>query len=193
MGIRSRARGNDEATRTARPGPRRAATATATLLAAALALTACSQSPDDGGAEARSNQAGTKSRKGTPPLPVPRGKGSRAARDTAAPPDFNGDGHPDLILDELAKGPDDPQGDDAGIGIVYGSERGLVPGARQLLSPARTAAEVEGCCPPPSTPRPPVTWTGTGTPTWSSPPIRRSTGRGGRRFRCSWCSAGPRG
>ncbi|MEU3180456.1 FG-GAP repeat domain-containing protein [Streptomyces albidoflavus] len=147
MGIRSRARGNDEATRTARPGPRRAATATATLLAAALALTACSQSPDDGGAEARSNQAGTKSRKGTPPLPVPRGKGSRAARDTAAPPDFNGDGHPDLILDELAKGPDDPQGDDAGIGIVYGSERGLVPGARQLLSPARTAAEVEGVLP----------------------------------------------
>ncbi|MHC8562529.1 hypothetical protein ACW23B_14665 [Streptomyces albidoflavus] len=33
----------------------------------------------------------------------------------------------------MAKGPDDPQGDDAGIGIVYGSERGLVPGARQLL------------------------------------------------------------
>ncbi|MBT2888705.1 VCBS repeat-containing protein, partial [Streptomyces sp. McG5] len=154
MGIRSRARGDDALLRTPSraPGPRvrsRAArrAVTATLLAAALALTACSQSPDDAGAEARPNQAGTKSRKGTPPLPVPRGKGSRAARDTAAPPDFNGDGHPDLILDELAKGPDDPQGDDAGIGIVYGSERGLVPGARQLLSPARTAAEVEGVLP----------------------------------------------
>lgn len=154
MGIRSRARGDDALLRTPSraPGPRvrsRAArrAVTATLLAAALALTACSQSPDDGGAEARPNQAGTKSRKGTPPLPVPRGKGSRAARDTAAPPDFNGDGHTDLILDELAKGPDDPQGDDAGIGIVYGSERGLVPGARQLLSPARTAAEVEGVLP----------------------------------------------
>ncbi|MEU6108623.1 VCBS repeat-containing protein [Streptomyces albidoflavus] len=146
MGIRSRARGNDEVTRTARPGPRRAATATATLLAAALTLIACAQSPDDG-TDARSTKTSTKSRKGTPPLPVPRGKGTRAARDTTAPPDFNGDGHPDLILDELAKGPDDPQGDDAGIGIVYGSKRGLVPGARQLLSPARTAAEVEGVLP----------------------------------------------
>ncbi|MEU2648513.1 VCBS repeat-containing protein [Streptomyces albidoflavus] len=146
MGIRSRARGNDEVIRTARPRPRRAATATATLLAAALTLTACSASPGDG-TEARSQQTSTKSRKGTPTLPVPRGKGARAARDTTAPPDFNGDGHPDLILDELAKGSDDPRGDDAGIGIVYGSKRGLVPGARQLLSPARTAAVVEGVLP----------------------------------------------
>ncbi|MCR0988274.1 FG-GAP repeat domain-containing protein [Streptomyces albidoflavus] len=146
MGIRSRARGNDEVIRTARPRPRRAATATATLLAAALTLTACSASPGDG-TEARSQQTSAKSRKGTPTLPVPRGKGARAARDTTAPPDFNGDGHPDLVLDELAKGSDDPQGDDAGIGIVYGSKRGLVPGARQLLSPARTAAEVEGVLP----------------------------------------------
>ncbi|MFD5182356.1 FG-GAP-like repeat-containing protein [Streptomyces sp. NPDC058372] len=140
MGIRRRAHG------TATPHPHRRAAATAALLAAALAVTACGPSPDER-TEARSGQTGAKNRKGTPPLPVPRGKGSRAARATTAPPDFNGDGHPDLVLDELAKGPDDPQGDDAGIGVVYGSARGLVPGARRLLSPARTAAEVEGALP----------------------------------------------
>lgn len=74
-------------------------------------------------------------------LPVPRGKGSKT------PDDFNGDGHPDLVLNDLVKGPDDTHGDDAGIGIVYGSVRGLTPGARQLLSPARQAAPTDGQLP----------------------------------------------
>ncbi|WP_328688579.1 VCBS repeat-containing protein [Streptomyces caniferus] len=65
--------------------------------------------------------------------PVPAGQGSRAAGD------FNGDGHPDLVLDSLlaaARGRDD----DPGIGIVYGSAHGLDPATRQLLTPARNAA-----------------------------------------------------
>lgn len=37
--------------------------------------------------------------------------------------------------------------DDAGIGVVYGSAHGLVPGARQLLSPERNAARVKGQLP----------------------------------------------
>ncbi len=72
-------------------------------------------------------------------LPVPRGGGSRT------PDDFNGDGHRDLVLNDLAKA--DAHADDAGIGIVYGSERGLTAGARQLLSPRRQAAPTKGRLP----------------------------------------------
>ncbi|MGW4393510.1 FG-GAP repeat domain-containing protein [Streptomyces sp. NBC_00063] len=69
-------------------------------------------------------------------LPVPRGRGSKV------PDDFNGDGAPDLVLDDLVhKG----LGDDPGIGIVYGKKgHGLVPGARQLLRPAKYAAPTKG-------------------------------------------------
>ncbi|MCW1095380.1 hypothetical protein OJ963_15740 [Streptomyces sp. RS2] len=35
----------------------------------------------------------------------------------------------------------------SGIGIVYGSSRGLVPGARQLLTPKQHAARVDGQLP----------------------------------------------
>lgn len=65
--------------------------------------------------------------------PVPAGRGSKAAGD------FNGDGHPDLVLDSLlapARGHDD----DPGIGILYGSAHGLAPATRELLAPARNAA-----------------------------------------------------
>ncbi|MER7779605.1 VCBS repeat-containing protein [Streptomyces sp. NPDC096191] len=72
-------------------------------------------------------------------LPVPRGDGSEA------PDDFNGDGHRDLVLDDLVKA--QSHADDAGIGIVYGSARGLVPGARQLLTPAKYAAPTDGQTP----------------------------------------------
>ncbi len=72
-------------------------------------------------------------------LPVPRGTGSKAADD------FNGDGHRDLVLDDLVKA--HRHADDAGIGIVYGSARGLVPGARQLLTPAGYAARTGGRLP----------------------------------------------
>ncbi|MCF2537840.1 VCBS repeat-containing protein [Streptomyces sp. FB2] len=69
-------------------------------------------------------------------LPVPRGDGSKV------PDDFNGDGHRDLVLNDLVKA--QAHTDDAGIGIVYGSARGLAPGARQLLDPRRNAAATDG-------------------------------------------------
>ncbi|WP_210585148.1 VCBS repeat-containing protein [Streptomyces sp. GESEQ-35] len=72
-------------------------------------------------------------------LPVPRGKGSKVADD------FNGDGHRDLVLDDLVK--EQSHADDAGIGIVYGSARGLVPATRQLLTPTRNAARAKGQLP----------------------------------------------
>ncbi|MGW1211489.1 FG-GAP repeat domain-containing protein [Streptomyces sp. NPDC002499] len=72
-------------------------------------------------------------------LPIPRGKGSRT------PDDFNGDGHRDLVLNDLVK--DQAHADDPGIGIVYGGARGLTPGARQLLSPRKQAAPTKGQLP----------------------------------------------
>ncbi|MFS8200414.1 FG-GAP repeat domain-containing protein [Streptomyces sp. CWNU-52B] len=72
-------------------------------------------------------------------VPVPLGKGSKVDVD------FNGDGHRDLVLDDLVKR--DTHGDDAGIGVVYGSGQGLTPAARQLIGPARHAAATEGQLP----------------------------------------------
>ncbi|MFF7970698.1 FG-GAP-like repeat-containing protein [Streptomyces sp. NPDC007905] len=72
-------------------------------------------------------------------LPVPHGKGSRT------PEDFNGDGHRDLVLNDLVK--EESHADDAGIGIVYGGPHGLTPGARQLLSPNKQAAPTKGRIP----------------------------------------------
>lgn len=68
---------------------------------------------------------------------VPRGDGSHI------PDDFNGDGHRDLVLNHLVKPASDAHGDDAGIGIVYGSaSRGLDPSTRQLLSAHANAAKI---------------------------------------------------
>ncbi|WP_443077754.1 hypothetical protein [Streptomyces sp. NBC_01450] len=67
--------------------------------------------------------------KGPAQLPVPRGKGSRSADD------FNGDGLRDLVLNDLVKSPDDAHGDDAGIGIVYGTGAGTGAGATRGLAP----------------------------------------------------------
>ncbi|MEV7071993.1 VCBS repeat-containing protein [Streptomyces sp. NPDC093990] len=72
-------------------------------------------------------------------LPVPKGDGSRT------PDDFNGDGHRDLVLGDLVKA--QAHADDPGIGIVYGSERGLVPGARQLITPGGQGAATDGQLP----------------------------------------------
>ncbi|MFI2259922.1 FG-GAP repeat domain-containing protein [Streptomyces tubercidicus] len=71
---------------------------------------------------------------------VPAGHGSRAAHD------FNGDGHPDLVLDSLLA-PSGGRDDDPGIGIVYGSAHGLDPATRELLTPARHAAPTAGTVP----------------------------------------------
>ncbi|WP_433857128.1 FG-GAP repeat domain-containing protein [Streptomyces kronopolitis] len=64
---------------------------------------------------------------------VPAGHGS------TTDPDFNGDGHPDLVVDSLLA-PAGGHDDDPGIGIVYGSAHGLAPATRELLTPARNAA-----------------------------------------------------
>ncbi len=83
-------------------------------------------------------RAQAQTRADTARVPVPRGTGSRV------PYDFNGDGHRDLVVDDLVKAPEDSRGDDAGIGIVYGSgdrDRPLDPAARQLLSARANAAK----------------------------------------------------
>ncbi|MFF3495890.1 FG-GAP repeat domain-containing protein [Streptomyces sp. NPDC002795] len=106
----------------------------AVLLAATL--TACG-SHDDGAGRRPTTVAGKQHR--SAPLPIPRGKGSKL------PTDFNGDGAPDLVLDDLAH---DGLGDDPGIGVVYGKKgHGLVAGTRQLLTPAKYAARTKGRAP----------------------------------------------
>ncbi|MFI1223760.1 MULTISPECIES: FG-GAP repeat domain-containing protein [unclassified Streptomyces] len=83
-------------------------------------------------------KAQTQAQAGTARIPVPRGTGSRV------PYDFNGDGHRDLVIDDLVKAPEDSHGDDPGIGIVYGSDdrdRPLDPAARRLLSARANAAK----------------------------------------------------
>ncbi|MFJ9980538.1 FG-GAP repeat domain-containing protein [Streptomyces cyaneofuscatus] len=119
------------------------ATATATTRAAAalavllLVLTACDSSsaadpaPSAADADAKNGDSAP-----VPTIPVPRGEGSRV------PYDFNGDGHPDLVINDLVKAPEDPHGDDAGTGIVYGTEDSpLDPAARRLLSARANAAK----------------------------------------------------
>ncbi|MFJ9176759.1 FG-GAP repeat domain-containing protein [Streptomyces sp. NPDC102360] len=107
----------------------------AALLAAAL--TACGSGEGGGDAHRPVAVAGKQQR--SAPQPVPRGKGSKL------PSDFNGDGAPDLVLDDLAH---DGLGDDPGIGIVYGRKgHGLVAGTRQLLTPAKYAARTKGQSP----------------------------------------------
>ncbi|MEW1759356.1 VCBS repeat-containing protein [Streptomyces cyaneofuscatus] len=125
--------------RTRIPHPKAAATAT-TRAAAALAglllvLTACDSSsatdPALSAADAKNGDSAP-----VPAVPVPRGEGSRV------PYDFNGDGHPDLVINDLVKAPEDPRGDDAGTGIVYGTEDSpLDPAARRLLNARANAAK----------------------------------------------------
>ncbi|WP_432080436.1 FG-GAP repeat domain-containing protein [Streptomyces sp. WAC 04229] len=111
---------------------------TAAAVGCMLLLGACGQG---GEAPATKDAEPTPVRAAQAPaaLPVPRGDGSEV------PDDFNGDGHRDLVLDDLVKA--QSHADDAGIGIVYGSSRGLVPGARQLLTPAKYAAPTDGQTP----------------------------------------------
>ncbi|MER6421454.1 VCBS repeat-containing protein [Streptomyces sp. NPDC001137] len=108
---------------------------TAAALCGTLLLAACGPGGDAGAARPTPVRVADAPAK----LPIPRGKGSRT------PDDFNGDGHRDLVLDSLVKV--QSHADDAGIGVVYGSARGLTPGARQLLSPARYAARTKGRLP----------------------------------------------
>ncbi|MEU0693622.1 VCBS repeat-containing protein [Streptomyces niveus] len=117
--------------------------------ALALLLTGCSGSGDgDGepGSGAKAKNGDTTPLAGgasVPKRPVPLGEGSEV------PADFNGDGHRDLVLNDLVKAPDAIQGDDAGIGIVYGSDspRGVDPAVRQTLSPTANGAATDGVLP----------------------------------------------
>ena len=107
---------------------------TGTLGVLALAVAACGPTPHDDAEPARHTPVQVADAPAL--LPVPQGKGSKT------PDDFNGDGRRDLVLNDLVKA--QAHADDAGIGIVYGGERGLAPGARQLLSPERQAAPTKG-------------------------------------------------
>ncbi|WP_250400904.1 FG-GAP repeat domain-containing protein [Streptomyces cellostaticus] len=110
-------------------------TAATAVLCGTLLLAACGP----GGAGGAQGSPPARTADAPARLPVPRGAGSDV------PDDFNGDGHRDLVLNDLVK--KDSHADDAGIGIVYGGPHGLAPGARQLLTPKRRAAPTEGRLP----------------------------------------------
>ncbi|MEU3186616.1 VCBS repeat-containing protein [Streptomyces sp. NPDC006923] len=117
---------------------------TALLLAGCAAGTGAVTGRGPEAAEAKNGDTAPRSgRAGAPRRPVPRGGGSRI------PDDFNGDGHRDLVLNDLVRAPGDRQGEDAGIGIVYGTSaaRGLDPAVRQTLSAATRGAEAGGGAP----------------------------------------------
>ncbi|MFE9011052.1 FG-GAP repeat domain-containing protein [Streptomyces cyaneofuscatus] len=122
-------------------------TTTTTRAAAALAagcvglllvLTGCDSSSAADPAPSATADADAKNGDSAPvpTIPVPRGEGSRV------PYDFNGDGHPDLVINDLVQAPEDPHGDDAGTGIVYGTEDSpLDPAVRRLLNARANAAK----------------------------------------------------
>lgn len=107
---------------------------TAAVVSCALLLAGCGGGDEADKPDARHKPV-SMAGKGAPQQPVPRGKGSKADDD------FNGDGAPDLVLDDLVHS---GHGDDAGIGVVYGSKSGLRPGARQLLSAQANGARTKG-------------------------------------------------
>nr|WP_224058561.1 VCBS repeat-containing protein [Streptomyces kanamyceticus] len=110
------------------------ASSVAATLSCALLLAGCGGG-DGAKSGADAHRPVSMAGKGAAQQPVPRGKGSKADDD------FNGDGAPDLVLDDLVhRG----HGDDAGIGIVYGGRDGLRPGARQLVSAHANGARVKG-------------------------------------------------
>ncbi|TGB07516.1 VCBS repeat-containing protein [Streptomyces sp. MZ04] len=107
---------------------------TAATLGCALLLAGCGGDDDDAATKHRPVGMADQG-KASAPLPVPKGDGSKVDDD------FNGDGAPDLVLDDLVhRG----HGDDPGIGVVYGSRGGLRPGARQLLSAKANGARTKG-------------------------------------------------
>ncbi|AXG79256.1 FG-GAP repeat domain-containing protein [Streptomyces paludis] len=109
----------------------------------ALLLTGCTSASPDAAAGRHSLEAKNGAADAAARRAVPRGRGS------ALPDDFNGDGLPDLVLNDLVKAEGDTYGDDAGIGIVYGTAggAGVDPSVRQLLTPRERAAKVDGVLP----------------------------------------------
>ncbi|MEU0985903.1 VCBS repeat-containing protein [Streptomyces sp. NPDC005953] len=129
-----------------RPAPTARAKAMVRAVAPALCLTllvGCSATDDPDQSAKNGDAPPTASRTPAPQLPIPQGKGSKL------PDDFNGDGHRDLVLNDLVKDEQDSHGDDAGIGIVYGTEgpRALDPAVNRLLTVRENAAPIEGVLP----------------------------------------------
>lgn len=126
-----------------RSGTAAAAAIAACACAALLAGCTNATEPDRPARGKNGDTTPLSARETTGGLPVPRGKGSRV------PGDFNGDGHRDLVLNDLVKARGDSHGDDAGIGVVYGSAgpRVLDPAVRGLLTPRANAAPVGGTLP----------------------------------------------
>ncbi|WNO73358.1 VCBS repeat-containing protein [Streptomyces sp. AM8-1-1] len=145
--------------RTHRPSGARRASALGALGLCALLLAGCTSgctpTAEPAGPTGAGAGAGAKNGDAPPPagrtagelLPVPRGRGSRL------PDDFNGDGHRDLVLNDLVVAPGESRADgrskggapaDAGIGIVYGTAgpRALDPSVRRLLTPRAHATAV---------------------------------------------------
>ncbi|MFI1681768.1 VCBS repeat-containing protein [Streptomyces sp. NPDC020607] len=119
----------------------------ATAVSCALLLSACGGHDDGAGPGDASHKPVSMAGKGAAQQPVPRGEGGKGGKGGNVEDDFNGDGARDLVLDDLVH-PD--HGDDAGIGIVYGStrgKRGLTPGARQLVSAHANGARTRGQLP----------------------------------------------
>lgn len=108
---------------------------TAAAVSCALLLAGCGGGDDGAGKPDARHRPVSMAGKASAQQPVPRGKGSKVDDD------FNGDGAPDLVLDDLVHS---GHGDDAGIGVVYGSRSGLRPGARQLLSASANGARTKG-------------------------------------------------
>ncbi|MYW68779.1 VCBS repeat-containing protein [Streptomyces sp. SID8379] len=136
-GIRGCGRGGPSA------APRRGTAGLGGALLLAAALTGCGGAPHDTAAGDRPVALSGKTGKTAGAArPVPHGTGAASAKGSA---DFNGDGAPDLVLDDLAH---DGLGDDPGIGIVYGKKgHGLTPDVRQLLTPEKFAAPTKGQTP----------------------------------------------
>ncbi|MFE1958948.1 FG-GAP repeat domain-containing protein [Streptomyces sp. NPDC059479] len=137
------------------------------LVCTAMLLAGCTAGPDQaaGGGRTKAKNGDTApltGKAGAVRRPVPPGRGSRL------PDDFNGDGHRDLVLNDLVKAPGDSYGDDAGIGIVYGTAggdgkgasgrgkasgadagigAGIDPAIRQTISPRTHGARVAGVLP----------------------------------------------
>ncbi|WP_328861251.1 FG-GAP repeat domain-containing protein [Streptomyces sp. NBC_00306] len=149
--------------RTHRPSGARRASALGALGLCALLLAGCTSGctpaaePDGPTGAGAAEEAGAEAKNGDVPppagrtagdlLPVPRGRGSHL------PDDFNGDGHRDLVLNDLVVAPGESRADgrskggapaDAGIGIVYGTAgpRALDPSVRRLLTPRAHATAV---------------------------------------------------
>ncbi|MFD5424830.1 FG-GAP repeat domain-containing protein [Streptomyces sp. NPDC127084] len=125
---------------------RNTALALASVLLAGAPLAACGLIPHPATTPSATTASGSgpSSLAGAaaPALPVPHGSGS------GVPEDFNGDGHRDLVLNNLVKAPGSGHDDDAGLGIVYGTAKGAPdPAVRRLLTPRANGAKVKGVLP----------------------------------------------